>query len=102
MRVRGNQPGEPKEPRELGVETPLDGLYLREDVEIVCNVALSGFVKKEMKAAAGVMVDRMTRKAELLDEGKLHAMFEDGKLPFSITRRTYRVDSRDVDAGRQD
>lgn len=78
--VRGNQPGEPREPRELGVETPLEGLYLREDVEIVCNLALTSFVKKEMKAAAGVMVDRMTRKAELLDEGVLHAMFEDGKL----------------------
>lgn len=84
--VRGNQPGEPREPRELGVETPLEGLYLREDVEIVCNVALSGFVKKEMKAAAGVMVDRMTRKAELLDEGVLHAMFEDGKLKTSNPR----------------
>jgi hypothetical protein len=81
--VRGNQPGEPREPRELGVETPLEGLYLREDVEIVCNIALAGFVKKEMKAAAGIMVDRMTRKAELLDEGVLHAMFEDGKLKTS-------------------
>ncbi|KAM0716066.1 hypothetical protein Q7P37_008580 [Cladosporium fusiforme] len=81
--VRGNQPGEPREPRELGVETPLEGLYLREDVEIVCNMALTSFVKKEMKAAAGVMVDRMTRKAELLDEGVLHAMFEDGKLKTS-------------------
>lgn len=81
--VRGNQPGEPKEPRELGVETPLEGLYLREDVEIMCNVALTSFVKKEMKAAASVMVDRMTRKAELLDEGVLHAMFEDGKLKTS-------------------
>ena len=81
--VRGNQPGEPKEPRELGVETPLEGLYLREDVEITCNVALTSFVKKEMKAAAGVMVDRMTRKAELLDEGVLHAMFEDGRLKTS-------------------
>jgi hypothetical protein len=78
--VRGNQPGEPKEPRELGVETPLEGLYLREDVEIVCNIALAGYVKKEMKASAHVMVDRMTRKAELLDEGVLHAMFEDGKM----------------------
>jgi len=78
--VRGNQPGEPREPRELGVETPMEGLYLREDVEIVCNMALTSFVKKEMKAAAGIMVDRMTRKAEMLDEGVLHAMFEDGKL----------------------
>jgi hypothetical protein len=81
--VRGNQPGEPKEPRELGVETPLEGLYLREDVEIVCNYALTSFVKKEMKAAAGVMVERLTRKAELLDEGQMHAMFEDGQLKTS-------------------
>lgn len=81
--VRGNQPGEPREPRELGIETPMEGLYLREDVEITCNVALTSFVKKEMKAAAGVMVDRMTRKAELLDEGVLHAMWEDGKLKTS-------------------
>lgn len=40
----------------------------------------SGYVKKEMQAASQVMIDRMTRKAELLDEGKLHAMFEDGML----------------------
>jgi hypothetical protein len=81
--VRGNQPGEPKEPRELGVETPLEGLYLREDVEIVCNYALTSFVKKEMKAAASVMVERLTRKAELLTDGEMHAMFEDGQLKTS-------------------
>jgi len=81
--VRGNQPGEPKEPRELGVETPLEGLYLREDVEIECNYALTSFVKKEMKAAAGVMVDRLTRKAELLTDGEMHAMFENGQLKTS-------------------
>jgi hypothetical protein len=81
--VRGNQPGEPKEPRELGVETPLEGLYLREDVEIECNYALTGFVKKEMKAAANVMVDRLTRKAELLTDGEMHAMFENGQLKTS-------------------
>lgn len=80
-RIGGNQPGEPKETRELGVDTPQDGLYLREDVEIVCNVPLTmSFVKKEAKAATAIMVQRLTRKAELLDEGKLHAMFEDGKL----------------------
>ena len=79
-RIGGNQPGEPREPRELGVDTPLDGLYLREDVEIVCNIALASFVKKETKEATGKMIDRLTKKAELLDEGKLHAMFENGKL----------------------
>ena len=80
-RIAGNQPGEPREPKELGVDTPLDGLYLREDININCSVPLTaGFVKKEMKEASKVMIDRMRRKAELLDEGKLHAMFEDGKL----------------------
>ncbi|KAK5112647.1 hypothetical protein LTR62_003963 [Meristemomyces frigidus] len=80
-RVGGNQPGESRETRELGVNTPLDGLYLREDVEIECSVPLTaGFVKKEAQAATAIMVDRLTRKAELLDDGKLHAMFEAGVL----------------------
>ncbi|EME40734.1 hypothetical protein DOTSEDRAFT_100138, partial [Dothistroma septosporum NZE10] len=79
-RIGGNQPGEPRETRELGIDTPLDGLYLREDVEIVCNLALAGFVKKETKEATGKMIARLARKAELLDEGKLHAMFENGML----------------------
>lgn len=79
-RIGGNQPGEPREPRELGVDTPLDGLYLREDVEIVCNIALASFVKKETKDATGKMIARLAKKAELLDEGKLHAMFENGRL----------------------
>nr|POF14994.1 hypothetical protein CFP56_72396 [Quercus suber] len=79
--IGGNQPGEPREARELGLDIPLDGLYLREDVEIVCSVPMTtGFVKKEAMAATGIMVQRLTRKAELLDEGKLHAMFEQGLL----------------------
>lgn len=81
--IGGNQPGEPREVRELGVNTPLDGLYLREDVQIECNVALASYVKKETKDAIGKMIARLTRKAELLDEGKLHAMFEDGRLKTS-------------------
>jgi hypothetical protein len=85
-RIGGNQPDEPREARELGVDTPLDGLYLREDVEITCNVAMMGIVKKEAKEATGIMISRLTRKAELLDEGKLLAMFERGKLKTSKPR----------------
>ncbi|KAF2164865.1 hypothetical protein M409DRAFT_24770 [Zasmidium cellare ATCC 36951] len=81
--IGGNQPGEPRKTRELGVDTPQDGLYLREDVEIVCNLALASFVKKETKEATGKMIQRLARKAELLDEGKLHAMFENGRLKTS-------------------
>ncbi|EXJ62518.1 hypothetical protein A1O7_02956 [Cladophialophora yegresii CBS 114405] len=78
--IRGNQPGEPPESRELGSNAPPEGLYLREDIEIKCNPAMVSFVKKEMKAASKTMVDRLVKKAELIDSGVLSAMFEEGRL----------------------
>ncbi|POR33153.1 Uncharacterized protein TPAR_06677 [Tolypocladium paradoxum] len=82
--IAGNQPGiEPPEHREIGLEalgTPADGLYLREDIEIKCNIAMVSFVKNQLKAASKEMVQRIIKKAELLDAGVLHAMLEDGKL----------------------
>ncbi|KAJ5306588.1 hypothetical protein PENANT_c031G05951 [Penicillium antarcticum] len=82
-RIAGNQPDEPpdlegREPRSAGA--PANGLYLREDVEISCNLTLMSFVKGQLKAASKVLVDRLIKKAELLDEGALQAMMEDGKL----------------------
>ncbi|OAA73798.1 hypothetical protein ISF_00699 [Cordyceps fumosorosea ARSEF 2679] len=83
-RVGGNQPGvEPPEQRELGAEdlgVPPSGLYLRQEAEIRCNVAMMGFVKSELQKACKDMVDRIIKKAELLDSGALQAMFENGKL----------------------
>ena len=80
-KIGGNQPGEPREPVELGVNKPTDGLYLREDITIELFIpGTAGFVKKEMQKASATMIGRMKRKAELLDEGRLLAMFEDGKL----------------------
>ncbi|KAI6781956.1 uncharacterized protein J7T54_005167 [Emericellopsis cladophorae] len=84
-RVGGNQPGfEPPEQRELGqaaLAIPAEGLYLREDIEIKCNISLVSFVKSQLKAASKEMVDRIIRKAELLDAGTLQAMMTaDGKL----------------------
>ncbi|KAF1828936.1 hypothetical protein BDW02DRAFT_574445 [Decorospora gaudefroyi] len=78
--ICGNQPGEPPEPKELGSGAPPEGLYIREDVEIRCNVTMVSFVKKEMKAAAKVMIERLVKKAELLDSGALQALMENGKL----------------------
>jgi len=78
--ICGNQPGEPPEPRELGSNAPPEGLYIREDVEIKCNVTMLSFVKKEMKAAAKIMVERLVKKAELLDSGAIQAMMENGRL----------------------
>ncbi|KAL1610268.1 hypothetical protein SLS60_001933 [Paraconiothyrium brasiliense] len=78
--ICGSQPGEPPETRELGIGAPSEGLYLREDIEIKCNVTMVSFVKKELKAASKVLVERMLKKAELLDSGALSAMMENGKL----------------------
>ncbi|KAF4984083.1 hypothetical protein FDECE_17160 [Fusarium decemcellulare] len=83
-RVQGNQPGiEPPEQPELGLEelgAPKEGLYLRTDVELKCNITMMGFVKSESRKASVEMVNRMVKKAELLDAGILKAMFQDGKL----------------------
>ncbi|KAH8844077.1 hypothetical protein MCOR27_008552 [Pyricularia oryzae] len=83
-RIAGNQPGiEPPEPPEIGMAAlgvPSDGLYLREDIEIKCNMAVVGFVKAELKKASKEMVQRIIKKAELLDAGVLQGMIEDGKL----------------------
>ncbi|KAK1975719.1 hypothetical protein LZ30DRAFT_786076 [Colletotrichum cereale] len=83
-RIDGNQPGiEPPQPPEIGISglgIPSDGLYLREDIEIRCNVTMVGFVKAQQKAASKEMVSRIIKKAELLDAGVLQAMIENGKL----------------------
>lgn len=83
-RVQGNQPGiEPPEAPEIGLEelgAPKDGLYLREDIDIKCNITMMSFVKSEMRKASKEMVGRMIKKAELLDSGVLKAMFQDGRL----------------------
>ncbi|KAF7559941.1 hypothetical protein G7046_g4211 [Stylonectria norvegica] len=83
-RIQGNQPGiEPPEHPEIGLEqlgVPKDGLYLREDVEIKCNITMMSFVKAETKKASKEMVGRMIKKAELLDAGILKGMFDNGQL----------------------
>jgi len=83
-RIAGNQPGvEAPELPEIGLKSlgvPSDGLYLREDIEIKCNVTMLSFVKSQLKKAGGEMVKRIIKKAELLDAGVLQAMIEDGKL----------------------
>ena len=66
--VGGNMPGEPREARELGVDTPRDGLYLREEVDMRCNIMLTSFVKKNLKNAHKVLVDRLLKKVEFTEE----------------------------------
>ncbi|KXH67347.1 hypothetical protein CSAL01_13432 [Colletotrichum salicis] len=60
--VAGSLPGEPVEPVELGIGAPLTGLYIREDVDMRCNVFTTSFVKKTLKKSHVLLVDRLKSK----------------------------------------
>ncbi|RDW92135.1 hypothetical protein BP5796_01529 [Coleophoma crateriformis] len=62
----GTLPGEPIQPVEIGLGAPMQGLYLREDVEMKCNVMLTSFVKKTLKKSHALLVDRMMAKAHIV------------------------------------
>ncbi|KAI2790119.1 hypothetical protein POX_d05624 [Penicillium oxalicum] len=80
-RLAGFQPGEPNKFTEFRHErAPETGPYLQEDIEIHCNITLVSFVKSQLKAASKVLVDRLIKKAELLDAGVLQGVVEDGRL----------------------
>lgn len=57
--IGGNEPGEVREVMELGLKgVPREGLYLREDVDMKCNFMMTSFVKKTLKKAHSVLVER--------------------------------------------
>lgn len=61
----GSLPGEPIAPVELGLGTPLQGLWLREDVDMRCNIMMTSFVKKTLKKAHIHLVDRLLVRAQI-------------------------------------
>lgn len=63
--VGGSLPGEIPQPSELGLNLPPIGLYIREDVNMKCNVFMAGFVKKTLKKSHAALVDRLKIKAEI-------------------------------------
>lgn len=63
----GSLPGEPVQPVELGLGVPMTGLYIREDVDMKCNVMLTSFVKKTLKKAHSHLVERLLVKAQIVD-----------------------------------
>lgn len=82
--VCGNMPGEPREPIELGLpDAPREGLYLREDVDMRCQIWATGFVKKTLKKAHSMLVDRLVIKADMLKEQAQQAKQakQDGSAP---------------------
>ncbi|KAL9122034.1 MAG: hypothetical protein Q9187_001411 [Circinaria calcarea] len=63
----GSLPGEPREAVEMGLGAPKEGLWLREDVDMRCNVFLTSFVKKTLKKSHLALVARLVEKAHLLE-----------------------------------
>lgn len=66
----GALPGEPRAPAaELGAlaaGAPSSGLYLREDCDLRCNLLMTGFVKKNLKKAHAVLVQRLVEKSRVM------------------------------------
>ncbi|GAM89274.1 hypothetical protein ANO11243_073110 [Dothideomycetidae sp. 11243] len=74
--IGGNEPGEKREVLELGlVGVPREGLYLREDLDMQCNVFLTNFVKKNLKKAHSVLVDRLVVKADLAEDSRTRSFY---------------------------
>lgn len=63
----GNLPGEPREAVELGLGVPKAGLWLREDVDMRCNMLMTGFVRKTLKKAHATLVGRLVEKSHILE-----------------------------------
>ena len=71
--IQGTLPGERPEPRELGSTAPAEGLYLKEECEMRCNRLLNSFVRKNLDEAHKVLVERIMRKAQLIEQHR-HTM----------------------------
>ncbi|KAJ9387243.1 hypothetical protein DTO063F5_3338 [Paecilomyces variotii] len=84
--ICGNMPGEPREPVELGLaNAPREGLYLREDVDMRCNIVMNNFVKRTLKKAHQVLVDRLVVKADIIKEQAGRTSVTHGKSSPQIT-----------------
>ncbi|KAI0022353.1 hypothetical protein F4780DRAFT_193888 [Xylariomycetidae sp. FL0641] len=83
--LRGNMPGEPRVPVELGSGAPQEGLYLQEvrldpshspfflrleDCELHCNFLMTSFVKKTLKKAHNTVIERICEKAKLVADAR--------------------------------
>lgn len=76
--IGGNEAGEEREVLELGMHTvPREGLYLREDVDMHCNLLLTNFVKKNLKKAHSVLVDRLVVRTDLAEETRSRSRYSD-------------------------
>lgn len=71
----GTLPGERAEPVELGIGAPASGLYIREDVDLRCNLLMTGFVKKNLKKSHATLVDHLVEKARQAPSGEKDSIY---------------------------
>ena len=67
-KIGGSLPGEPPEPRELGLDLPASGLYLMEACDMRCNRLLASFVRKNLDASHKTLVERILKKAQRIEQ----------------------------------
>jgi hypothetical protein len=94
----GSLPGEPVAPVELGVGAPLQGLWLREDVDMKCNIMMTSFVKKTMKKAHYHLVKRLLVKTQIIEAAKKNQRLTEG-LNFRFTGSQSSMDYSSSDCG---
>lgn len=61
----GSLPGEFRQAQELGLGVPKQGLWLKEDVTMKCNFAMTRFVRKTTEKAHSTLVARLVEKAHI-------------------------------------
>ena len=84
--VNGSLPGERPEMVEIGLGAPATGLYLREDVDLRCNVLMASFVKKTLKKSHATLVEKLAAKAQMVaaeERGRLRAGQADPRSSYS-------------------
>jgi len=81
--VGGNSPGEPIQPAEIGIGAPVQGLYLREDVEMRCNILMTRFVKKVLKDSLKTLVARLMVKSQLQEAAMENRRLYESGVPLS-------------------
>jgi hypothetical protein len=94
----GSLPGEPIAPVELEVGAPLQGLWLREDVDMKCNIMMTRFVKKTLRKAHYYLVERLLIKAQIVEAAEKNQRLIEG-LNFGFTDSQGSMDYSLSDCG---
>ncbi|KAF2718741.1 hypothetical protein K431DRAFT_230183 [Polychaeton citri CBS 116435] len=66
--IEGQLPDEPGQPLSAVIRAagaPEQGLYVREDVDMRCNVFLTNYCKRNLKKAHATLVERLLAKAQI-------------------------------------